>query len=285
MKIIPKVAFAAIVLAGVSAPAVSSAQACDKTCLTTAVVEFKRALIAGKPQAVAPGTEIRQNMDPATLGELAWKDVKAIRSSMVFTDPMTGDVVSRDGVELKDGKPAYLSTHLRIKDGKISLVEMSADTRNAKAGYVWSLPTMFEQVVPPGLRMTRDQMEAIGRRYFQALTDHKPVKADFDDAKCNRYHSGQQVTNVALNDVEGAGVRTCTSSVEGAPPWGPAVEQVFPVIDTEHGVVFGETLLMYPDQVMYVSEIFKIEQGKITNIDNIGIVQPGRDHTTGFNRK
>jgi hypothetical protein len=32
----------------------------------------------------------------------------------------------------------------------------------------------------------------------------------------------------------------------------------------------------------YVSEIFKVEGGRIVHIDNIGIVKPGRDHTTGF---
>lgn len=46
--------------------------------------------------------------------------------------------------------------------------------------------------------------------------------------------------------------------------------------------MFGLTLLMYADQVMYVSEIFKVENGRITHIDNIGLVKPGLKHTTGF---
>jgi hypothetical protein len=82
--------------------------------------------------------------------------------------------------------------------------------------------------------------------------------------------------------VEGQGARTCLSSVDGPKPWGPAIEQRFPVIDVEHGIVLGITLLMFPDQVMYVSEIFKVEQGRITHIDNIGLVKPGLEHTTGF---
>jgi hypothetical protein len=53
------------------------------------------------------------------------------------------------------------------------------------------------------------------------------------------------------------------------------------VIDVEHGIVLGITLLM-SDQVMYVSEVFKVEQGRITHIDNIGLVKPGLEHTTGF---
>jgi hypothetical protein len=58
-------------------------------------------------------------------------------------------------------------------------------------------------------------------------------------------------------------------------PWGPAVEQRFPVIDVEHGIVLGMTLLMYHNQVVYASEIFKVERGGITHIDNIGLVKPG----------
>jgi len=46
--------------------------------------------------------------------------------------------------------------------------------------------------------------------------------------------------------------------------------------------VLGITLLMYANQVMYVSEVFKVEQGRITHIDNIGLVKPGLEHTTGF---
>ena len=82
--------------------------------------------------------------------------------------------------------------------------------------------------------------------------------------------------------VEGEGARTCFTSLDGPKPWGPALEQRFPVIDVGHGTVLGITLLMYANQVMYVSEVFKVERGRITHIDNIGLVMPGLEHTTGF---
>src|SRR5687767_11697329 len=79
------------------------------------------------------------------------------------------------------------------------------------------------------------------------------------------YHSGQQITNVARNTVEGGPPRTCAGSLEGTLPWGPATEQRFPVIDPERGLVFAVTLLHYlqaptPSQ-MYVSEVFKLSEG------------------------
>jgi hypothetical protein len=200
----------------------------------------------------------------------------------VFADTVTGNVVCRDGVEMSDGKAAYISTRLKVEAGVITEVEFSSDVARANPAYVWNLPPVLMATVPKGERMTREALDALAHRYFQTLTDHKPVAADYDEVRCNRFHSGNQITNVSRNMVEGEGARTCVTSNEGRKPWGPALEQRFPVIDVEHGIVNGITLLMFPDQVMYVSEVFKVEQGRITHIDNIGLVKPGLEHTTGF---
>ncbi len=260
----------------------SASDSCNQACLGKVMDGFKASLLAKTPITLASNAEVRENMLDAKVEDSAWKDVKSIRSSMSFADPVTGNIVSRNGVELLDGKPGYLSIRLKVAGGKITEVEFSSDVARANASYVWSLPPMFSAEIPKKDRMTRADMDALAHRYFQTLTDHKAVVADFDDARCNRYHSGNQITNVRNDSVEAQGARTCVSSVDGPKPWGPALEQRFPVIDPEHGIVLGQTLLMYANQVMYVSEVFKIEKGRITNIDNIGIVKPGLDHTTGF---
>ena len=136
----------------------------------------------------------------------------------------------------------------------------------------------------PAARSPQDLDLPLGDVDAQVLLGLDP--ADFDDAVCNRFHSGQQVTNVVRNAVEGGRGMTCSASNQGDRPWGPAGEQRFPVIDAERGLVFGVTLLHYlrtptPSQ-MYVSEVFKVERGRITHIDNIGLVKPGLEHTTGF---
>lgn len=126
-----------------------------------------------------------------------------------------------------------------------------------------------------------------GRAGAIAIADHAEIRenaaivavlTDFD-ANCDRYHSGQQITNVARNTVEGGPPRTCAGSLEGNPPWGPATEQRFPVIDPERGLVFAVALLHYltaprPSQ-MYVSEVFKVVGGRIVSIDNIGVMMKG----------
>jgi hypothetical protein len=165
-------------------------------------------------------------------------------------------------------------------------VEIAADTSARVVGsYVWNLDPQLTAVLPRDQRMSRVALEALGRRYFHGLSTHQPVAADFDDARCNRFHSGQQVTNAGQNTVEGGPARSCVSSNEGDRPWGPANEQRLSVIDPERGLVFGITLLHYlksPDQrVMYVSELFKVVGGKIVKIDNIGLMMPGVT-TLGF---
>ncbi len=263
-------------------PGACTTTPCSQACLAKVMADFKASVLAGRPVELAEAAEVRENMELTTIEKSAWKDVKAVKSSAVFSDAVSGNVVSRDGVEMGDGKPAYISTRLKIEAGRITEVEFSSDVARANPAYVWSLPSLLTTSVPEGERMTREALDALAHRYFQTLTDHKPVAADYDDARCNRFHSGNQVTNVSRNVVEGEGARTCVTSTEGPRPWGPALEQRFPVIDVEHGIVLGITLLMYPNQVMYVSEIFKVERGRITHIDNIGLVKPGLEHTTGF---
>ena len=259
-----------------------SAPACGHACLLKVMDGFRASMTAGQPGSVplAPDAEVRENAHPVMLAGTAWKRVKSVRSVMTFADPVTGNVVSRAGVELDDGKPGYISTRLKVAGGgRITDVELSTDTSSRVVGsYVWSLDPQFEAVLPPEQRLSRVDLEALGRRYFHSLSSHQAVADDFD-AACNRFHSGQQITNVARNAVEGGPPRTCASSLEGTPPWGPATEQRFPVVDAERGIVFGVTLLHYPkvpkQPRMYVSEVFKVVGGRIVKIDNIGLMMEG----------
>jgi hypothetical protein len=263
--------------------------ACDQECLSKIMTDFLSAMTTGKPGTVplTDQAEVRENTKIITLDASTWRQVKAVRSTLIFSDPVTGNVVSRAGIELADGKPGYISTRLKVvPGGRITDVEIAADTSaRVVASYVWNLGPQLTAVLPADQRISRVALEALGRRYFHGLSTHQPVAADFDDARCNRFHSGQQVTNAGQNTVEGGPARSCVSSNEGDRPWGPANEQRLSVIDPERGLVFGITLLHYlksPDQrVMYVSEVFKVVGGKIVKIDNIGLMMPGVT-TLGF---
>jgi hypothetical protein len=204
-----------------------AAESCDESCLLDTMARFSAQLVSGTPIHLAPNAEARENMLLTSVSSSAWSNVRTVRSSMAFADATTGNVLSRNGVELKDGTAAYLSIRLNVQQGEISEVEFTSDVAQANAGYVWNLPAHFSAVLPPDLRTSREAMGALVRRYFLTLTHHVGVKGDFDDARCNRYHSGVQITNVDASDEEGQGVRTCFTSVDGPKPWGPAIEQRF----------------------------------------------------------
>jgi hypothetical protein len=275
-------------LSGAAGAQPASASACDHACLSRVMGEFLETMTAGKPGSVqlAEHAEVRENARVVPLDATSWRHVKAVRSVMTFADPVTGNVLSRAGVELADGKPGYISTRLKVvSGGRITDVELSADASSrVVAAYVWSLDPSYGALLPPEQRLSRVELEALGRRYFHSLSSHVAVASDFDE-RCDRFHSGQRITNTASNSVEAGPPRTCAGSLEGNPPWGPATDQRFPVIDAERGIVFGVTLLHYPklkdEPRMYVSEVFKVVSGRIVRIDNIGLMLQGVD-TLGF---
>jgi hypothetical protein len=270
-------------------PVIAGAATCDAQCLDLSAAQLTAALRTGKlpAGAISRDAEIRENGQDVAFGATIWRKVRNVRSTMTFTDPLTGNAIVRSGVELADGKPAYLSTRLRrAPSGRIVDIEIAADTGPmVVADYVWNLDPIYGAPVALAQRSERSAIEAIIRRYFNALGTHQAVRKDIDDAACDRYHSGTRITNVAVNGIEGGAMRTCASAMEGALPWGPASEQRVPVIDVERGIAVGITLLHYPAEpgqpTMYVTEVFKIVAGRIVRIDNIGLKQ-GHRASLGF---
>jgi len=145
------------------AVAAQSAQApaatCGQACLARIMDDFVKAMTTGQAASVAlaPEAEIRENAKTVTLDATAWKQVKAVRSIMTFADPVTGNVVSRAGVELADGKPGYISTRLKVAaGGRLTDVEMSSDTSpRVVSAYVWNLDPVYSTVLPAEQRMAR----------------------------------------------------------------------------------------------------------------------------------
>lgn len=226
---------------------------------------------------VVPAARIRFNTAEGKLDANPLARTKTIQSRQIFADPVSGHVVARTGLELENGKAAYASTRLKVVGGKIAEVEVSFDdSPRVVASYVYRLDPLMATVVPTAERMPRAQLKAVVERYFQSLTDHRALPADYDE-RCDRFHSGQRITNNARNTVETGNGGGCYQSVIGNRPWGPATDIHIPVVDVEHGIVIGYTLLLYQDgsAPMYVSEVFKILGGRIRQIDNIGLKAEG----------
>ena len=313
---------AALVMLSVSLGASATAQSkpssdCNASCLTAVMEDFLAKTTAHQTGSikVAPDAMIYVNTHPVRLDEIPLTRVKEIKSKQIFADAVTGNVLAHTGLEMEDGRITYAGTRLKIVGQTITQVEVSFDdSKRVVASYVTFLDPLMTTIVPPDQRQSRAELKAIIERYFQSLTDHVGIPADYDD-RCDRYHSGQRVTNNPRNSVEGPPMpppgsgpapgsvpqgggtpssgsapppgavpprgpmppMTCFTSINGPRPWGPATDIRIPIVDPEHGIVLGYTLLLYKNDnaPMYVSEVFKILDGKIRMIDNIGLKAEG----------
>lgn len=261
------------------------AASCDRACLLQQATDFNRNMLAHTPGKIplAPGAEIRENTKAIALDASKWTTIKQVRSAGVFADPVLGNVIEHVAAETDAGKIVYVGTRLKVVDGKITEIEVNFDGRpEVNAKNLIPYDPFFTTTVPEGERSTREQLQRIITSYFQGLTDHQPIEADYDP-RCDRYHSGNRVTHNARNGVENSGDVGCYESNLGPKPWGPATETRIALVDPERGIVIGYSILHYgtSDRRMQINEIFKILDGRIRMIDNIGLMEEGIT-TSGF---
>ena len=264
----------------------TAAAACDRPCLLAQAKQFNASMIAHTPNKipVAPGAQIRENTKEIVLADSKWSAVTKIRSEGVYADAITGNVIEHVAAETDAGKTVYIGTRLKVVDSKIAEVEINFDDRaNVNAKNLVPYDPFFNTIVPPEQRATRAQLERIITSYFQGLSDHQPIEADYD-VRCDRYHSGNRVTHNARNGVENSGDVGCYESNLGPKPWGPATEVRIALIDPERGIVIGYSILHYANgRRMQINEVFKILDGRIRLVDNIGLMGEGFE-TSGFSK-
>jgi hypothetical protein len=243
-------------------------------------------MLAHTPNKIplASGAQIRENTKAIVLADSRWAAVTKIRSEGVYADAVKGNVIEHVAAETVPGKTVYIGTRLKVVDNRITEVEINFDDRpNVNARNLVPYDPVFNTLVPPEQRATREQLERIIASYFQGLTDHQPIEADYD-VRCDRYHSGNRVTHNARNGVENSGDVGCYESNLGPKPWGPATEIRVALIDPERGIVIGYAILHYANgRRMQINEVFKILGGRIRLVDNIGLMGEGFE-TSGFEK-
>jgi len=264
---------------------VASAATCERDCLLAQAKQFNANMLAHTTEKIplAPNAKIRENTKAISLADSKWSTVKNIRSEGVYADAIKGNVIEHVAAETDGGKTVYIGTRLKLADGKITEVEINFDDRpNVGVKNLVPYDPIFNTIVPPDKRSTREELEQIITRYFQGLTNHNPIEADYDP-RCDRYHSGNRVTHNPRNGVEESGDVGCYESNLGPKPWGPATETRIALVDPERGIVIGYSVLYYgnSDRRMQINEVFKILDGRIRLIDNIGLMEEGIT-TSGF---
>ncbi len=263
----------------------ATAATCDRGCLLEKAKQFNAAMLGHVPEKIqlASDVRIRENTKAITLGDSKWIGVTKILSEGVYADPILGNVIEHVAAETVAGKTVYIGTRLRVVNGRIKEVEINFDD-SARVNVKNLVPydPIFNTIVPPDERSTREQLERIITSYFKGLTDHQPIQADYDP-RCDRYHSGNRVTHNPKNGVEESGDVGCYESNFGPKPWGPATEVRIGLIDPDRGIVIGYAILYYGDSLrrMQINEVFKILDGRLRMVDNIGLMEEGIT-TSGF---
>jgi hypothetical protein len=265
--------------------ALASAEVCDRDCLLDQAKQFNANALAHTTEKIplAPNVQIRENTKAIALADSKWSGVKKILSEGVYADAIKGNVIEHVAAETNSGKTVYIGTRLKLVDRKIREVEINFDDGpRVNIKNLVPYDPIFNTIVPPEERSTREQLERIITSYFKGLTDHQPIEADYDP-RCDRYHSGNRVTHNSRNGVEDSGDVGCYESNLGPKPWGPATETRIALVDPERGIVIGYSILYYgnSERRMQINEIFKILEGRIRMIDNIGLMEEGIT-TSGF---
>ena len=242
-------------------------------------------MIGRTPEKVQLPSDARilENAKAIILGDSKWMGATKILSEGLYADPILGNAIEHVTGQTASGNAVYIGTRLKVVDGKIKEVEINFDDSDrVNVKNLVPYDPIFNTMVPTEERSTREQLERIITSYFKGLTDHQPIQADYDP-RCDRYHSGNRVTHNPKNGVEQSGDVGCYESNLGPKPWGPATEVRIGLIDPDRGIVIGYAILYYGDSPrrMQINEVFKILDGRLRMVDNIGLMEEGIT-TSGF---
>jgi hypothetical protein len=168
---------------------------CDRQCLDAAADTYIAALVAHDPTKAPLATAIKtvENAKAIKPGEGLWKTASEAPATFKIYVP---DPVSQEigfmGIMEEDGKPIQLGMRLKLdKDGKIVEAEHMI-ARNLSASNLANLQTPRPELlaeVPQDHREARDVLIKEGASYYDALDDNDGSKAPFA-ADCERHENG-----------------------------------------------------------------------------------------------
>ena len=288
-------------------------QTCDRECLDRFIDQYLDAMVKHDTKLVpltknVKMTENGQRLDP---GDGLWRSMSSKGTYRLFvTDVQAGEVafigtIREQGRQAGQEVPGVVGLRLKVVNRQIPEVELFV-VRNENAAKnfekLGSPNHLFQETVPAGERMSRDDLVRVANMYFSGMqqNDGKGVYPFTDD--CNRIENGSQSTNVPPRD--GQPVPDPKNATNYSASW--SCKQQFEsgllhfvtrirdrryvAVDPERGMVFsfaffdhsagdartfktpdGRTVTAGPNQpwTWEIAELFKIEKGKIHQIEAI----------------
>jgi len=291
--------------------ATPSPQPCDRACLQSFVDLYMDALAHHDPSRlpVTPNVRFTENGAEVPLGEALWVTfTKPLGYRHYFTDPENGQVTAFVTL-MENDYPDFLFLRLKIEDRKISQIETIL-TRNTNNALTMPPPDpMWDDVEPPASRLTRDQLTKGAVGYLTAVAMADGSLAPFAD-DCSRIEVGMTtalgkadkprapiIQPSATGDQFQDAIRS-TIGLSCAKQLDTKVYSFitgfdyarFPLVDTEHQIVFGVFVfrrrgnipgvtyigkfysfpfgMRMPDENL-AAEAWKFRDGKITRVESI----------------
>jgi hypothetical protein len=296
------------------AAAAASAANCDRACLDKTVDRYIAAMVAHDPAQVsfAPDVKFVENTVPMKPGDGLWKT--ASEGPTTFKIYVPDSVAQQVGFLCvmkehgKEGdKTIQLGLRLKLKNGKIAEAEhlVARDLRENGLKNLQTPRPGLLATVPPAERLPREKMLKIGESYYTALVSAAGDAAPFAE-DCVRHENGMQTTGNPPSKTPGMGTMGamgCRDQINTHTF--DYITRIEPrrveIADPETGLVFGLSQFRQPMEQKFVkivgvpdvqkvdlnippfdlpaAHIFKIQGGKLHEIEAMGIMMPYNSKT------
>jgi hypothetical protein len=263
--------------------AVTAAEPCDRTCLTTTLNQFIDAVLKHDPKLAPldPAFRYTENADVVVPPEGVWKTATGLGPvQRRYVDPVSRLAVYFGHLE-EDGVLNIASLRIQVTaGGKITEGELVV---GRKADLAFDATGLTANPPPAGpvakeARSSRQAMLAAARSYFEGIHFSSSAMV-LAHRGCPRIENGQMMTGRPVqNPAPGQpAVTDCFTNLEGFKATIAAVvARRFPVVDEEAGVVFGTAVFNRPpgakrqDGSLYprnlLTEVFAVENDRIRGI-------------------
>ena len=256
---------------------------CDRACLEGTAEKYLAAMLAHDPSKapIAHGTRYTENAVELTLPDGLWRTVNQIGPYRLFvTDPKQEEV----GFFVKaqeNGAPVLVATRLKVAKGQITEIESFAPRLGATiSGGPSSTPRIdqlgdvtrkqFTTPLPPGKRLSRDQLASIANRYYSGLENNMGEKVPPFADDCMRLENGTQTAGRAA--APGATPTSASLGCKGAFGLGYYREDTrlrnrrVLAIDEERGLVYMGCFFDHDATVRH----YTLKDGRTNTVKNTG---------------
>ncbi|HKV04544.1 MAG TPA: hypothetical protein VJO53_05485 [Candidatus Acidoferrales bacterium] len=290
---------------------------CDYACLTGFIDQYLNALVAHDASRLPLASHVKftENTISLQLGDALWGTISGMGTYRIYcADPPAGQVGAEATIR-ENGTPAILVLRLKVENQRISEVETIVRRGAEPAQNLEKLgppnPAWLQPVAPAD-RTPREAMLNDANLYFEGIVHLSGDMVPFDE-KCNRILDGiQDTNNPSYNEGWGHGsfnpaAMGCRENMN-TKIWA-YIKSVDPrrfmVVDEKMGIVFGFFMFNHPGTVkeadvpgvgkipmpasamrpfsVEVAEFFKIENGKIRQVEGVQLALPYKS-STGWGR-